>query len=48
MQAAAHLGAIALENARLYDSLKEDYEVVKLSMLAWREALGRELRVEES
>ena len=40
--AAANLGAIALENARLYDSIQKDYEALSLDMLEWRAALGRE------
>jgi len=40
--AAANLGAIALENARLYDSVQKDYETLALDTLEWRAALGRE------
>jgi len=40
--AAANLGAIALENARLYDSVQKDYEALARDTLEWRAALGRE------
>jgi GAF domain-containing protein len=40
--AAANLGAIALENARLYDSVQKDYEALRQDTLEWRAALGRE------
>lgn len=40
--AAANLGAIALENARLYDSVQRDYEALRRDTLEWRAALGRE------
>ena len=40
--AAANLGAIAMENARLYDSVKKDYEGLRLDLAEWRAALGYE------
>lgn len=44
----ANLGAIALENIRLYDSIKKDYETFREDMLRWRAALGDEWLVQES
>lgn len=46
--AVANLGAIALENARLYDSVKKDYEALRLDLAEWRAALGYEWMAEES
>lgn len=46
--AAANLGAIALENARLYDSVKKDYEELRLDLAEWRAALGYEWIAGES
>ena len=46
--AAANLGAIALENARLYDSVKKDYEALRLDLAEWRAALGYEWLAEKS
>ena len=46
--AIANLGAIALENARLYDSLQKDYEAFRQYMLEWRAALGHEWMLGES
>lgn len=46
--AVANLGAIALENARLYDSAKKDYEALRLDVAEWRAALGYEWMAEES
>ncbi len=46
--AAANLGAIALENARLYDAVKKDYEELRLDLAEWRAALGYEWVAEES
>jgi GAF domain-containing protein len=46
--AVAHLGAIALENARLYEAVQKDYEAFRQEMLEWRAALGQEWTVEES
>ena len=38
--AVANLGAIALENARLYETAQKDYQVVMQEMLEWRSPLG--------
>ena len=46
--AVAHLGAIALENARLYDSVRKDYEELRRDVAEWRAALGWEWMVGES
>lgn len=46
--AVANLGAIALENARLYDSVRKDYEALRRDMLEWRAALGHGWLAEES
>jgi GAF domain-containing protein len=46
--AVAHLGAIALENARLYEAVQKDYETFRQDMLEWRAALGHEWTVEKS
>ncbi len=46
--AVANLGAIALENARLYEAVQKDYEAFRQDMLEWRSALGREWKVGES
>ncbi len=46
--AVANLGAIALENARLYESIQKDYEEFRRDMLEWRAALGHEWTVEKS
>jgi len=40
--AVANLGAIALENARLYKAIQKDYETFREDMLEWRVALGHE------
>ena len=40
--AVANLGAIALENARLYDAVQRDYASFRQEMLEWRAALGTE------
>jgi GAF domain-containing protein len=45
--AVANLGAIALENARLYEATQKDYETFRLDMLEWRAALGHEWMVGE-
>jgi signal transduction protein with GAF and PtsI domain len=45
---AANLGALALENARLYDSVQKDYEAFRRDMLEWRAALGDEWMIGES
>ena len=42
--AVANLGAIALENAKLYDSVKKDYEALRRDIAEWRAALGYESR----
>ena len=44
----ANLGAIALENARLYEAVQKDYETFRRDMLEWRAALGHEWMVGES
>lgn len=44
----ANLGAIALENARLYESVEKDYDEFRQDMLEWRAALGHEWIAEES
>jgi len=36
MSAVANLGATCLENARLYDSIKKDYEALRLEIAEWR------------
>jgi GAF domain-containing protein len=46
--AVANLGAIALENARLYQATQKDYETFRRDMLEWRSALGHEWMVGES
>lgn len=46
--AVANLGAIALENARLYEAVEKDYETFRRDMLEWRAALGQEWLVEKS
>jgi GAF domain-containing protein len=48
VEAVAHLGAIALENARLFEAVKKDYEAFRQDMLEWRAALGHEWIVEKS
>ena len=40
VQAVANLGAIALENARLYESIHKDYEELRQEMLEWRASLA--------
>jgi GAF domain-containing protein len=46
--AVAHLGAIALENARLYEAVQKDYQTFRQEMLEWRAALSQEWTVEKS
>jgi GAF domain-containing protein len=46
--AIANLGAIALENARLYQSLKKDYDTFRQDMLEWTAAVGSEWMAEKS
>lgn len=48
VKAVANLGAIALENARLYDAVQKDYEASRREMLEWRAALGYEWIAQES
>jgi GAF domain-containing protein len=45
--AAANLGAIALENARLYEAAQQEHEATRREMLEWRAALGDEWMVED-
>ena len=40
--AVANLGAIALENARLYDSVQKDYEALRQDMLEWHATFAGE------
>ena len=46
--AVANLGAIALENARLNESVAKDYESLRLDISEWRAALGWEWMAGES
>jgi GAF domain-containing protein len=46
--AVANLGAIALENARLYETVQKDYASFRQEMLEWRAALGSEWIAGES
>jgi len=46
--AVANLGAIAMENARLYESAQKDYETLRQDMLEWRAALGHEWMMGEA
>ncbi len=45
--AVANLGAIALENAKLYESVKKDYEELRLELAQWTAALGYEWMAEK-
>jgi GAF domain-containing protein len=45
--AAANLGAIALENARVYEAVQKEHEATRRELLEWRVALGHEWMVEE-
>jgi GAF domain-containing protein len=45
---AANLGALALENARLYQSAQKGYDSFREEMLEWRAALGHEWMTGES
>ena len=45
--AAANLGAIALENGRLYEDVQKEYEEFRRETLEWRSALGYEWLYEE-
>jgi len=42
VSAIANLGAIALENSQLYETVKKDYEALRQEMLEWRAALGHQ------
>jgi GAF domain-containing protein len=42
VQAVANLGAIALENAELYEFVHKDYMTVRRELLEWRAAFGEE------
>ncbi|MFC2063135.1 GAF domain-containing protein [Chloroflexota bacterium] len=46
--AIANLGAIALENARLYEAVQKDYDAFRQEMLQWRAELGYEWMMGES
>jgi len=46
--AVANLGAIAMENARLNESIEKDYEALRLDISEWRAALGWEWMAGES
>ena len=46
--AVANLGAIALENARLYDAVQKDYDELRRDIAEWRAALGWEWMAGES
>jgi len=46
--AVTHLGAIALENARLHDSIRMDYEELRRDVAEWSAALGWEWMTGES
>ena len=48
VEAVANLGAIALENARLYESVQKDYDTFRRDMLEWRASLGDEWMIQES
>ena len=48
VSAVANLGAIALENAKLYETLEKEYDAFRLEMREWRAALGREWRAGRS
>jgi len=42
VSAVANLGAIAMENAGLYESVQKDYQTVRRELLEWRVAFGEE------
>lgn len=46
--AAANFGAIALENARFYETLEKDYQTFREEMLQWRAEMGDEWMMEET
>ena len=48
VEAVANLGAIALENARLYEAVQKDYDAFRREMLQWRSELGYEWMMGES
>ena len=43
-----NLGAIALENARLYEAVGKDYDEFRRDILEWRSALGHEWHIGKS
>jgi signal transduction protein with GAF and PtsI domain len=43
---AASFGAVALESARFYDTLQQDYDTFRLEMLQWRAEMGYEWSME--
>lgn len=45
--AAANLGAIALENARVYEAVQKEQDATRRKLLEWRADLGHEWMVEE-
>jgi len=45
--AVANLGAIALENAKLYESVQKSYEELRLELAQWTSALGYEWMTEK-
>ena len=48
VEAVANFGAIALENARLYETLQKDYEAFRQDMLQWRAEMGDEWMMGET
>ncbi len=48
LRAAANLGAIALENARLYEKIKMDYKTLHKEILEWNTTRGYEWIPEEA
>jgi GAF domain-containing protein len=46
VEAVANPGAIAMENARLYDTVQKDYDAFRSDMLQWRAELGNEWLME--
>lgn len=44
----ANLGAIALENARLYEAVDEDYDEFRRNILEWRAELGHDWHIGKS
>ena len=45
--AVANLGAIALDNVRLYDTVEKDYTEFRQEMLEWRKAQGHEWMIDQ-